>query len=89
MKKRRHYSEFSCDHFSKNPFLFVALLLSLLLGLLGLAACAGNKMTLQDAKQVTVSMRDESFVPPPRRVDDILASLSQPNQNGNDPFRPA
>lgn len=42
-------------------------------------AC-GRKMSLEEAKQVTVSMREESFVPPPRRIDDVLASLEAQKQ---------
>ena len=40
-------------------------------------ACAGQKMSLEEAKRVTVTMGDESFVPPPRRINDILAILDQ------------
>ncbi len=43
-------------------------------------ACAEKKMTLEEAKQVTVSMSGEAFVPPPRRIDDILAILNQPGE---------
>lgn len=41
-------------------------------------ACAGQKMSLEEAKRVTVTMGDESFVPPPRRINDVLAVLDQP-----------
>ena len=40
-------------------------------------SCAGN-MSVEEAKQVTVSMSGEAFVPPPRRIDDILSILDQP-----------
>ena len=43
-------------------------------------ACAGQKMSLEEAKKVTVTMGDESFVPPPRRINDVLAVLDQPVQ---------
>jgi CHAT domain-containing protein len=43
-------------------------------------ACVKKKMSLKEAKQVTVSMSEKSFVPPPRRVNDILAILDQPGQ---------
>ena len=43
-------------------------------------ACAGKEMSVEEAKKVTVSMRKESFVPPPRRIDDILAILAEPGQ---------
>jgi len=43
-------------------------------------ACAG-KMSVEQAKQVSVSMADvPTFVPPPRRIDDILTILDQPGQ---------
>jgi CHAT domain-containing protein/Tfp pilus assembly protein PilF len=45
-----------------------------------LVACAGEKMSVEHAKQVTVSMSGEAFVPPPRRIDDILSILDQPGQ---------
>lgn len=43
-------------------------------------ACAEKRMTIDEAKKVTVSMDKESFVSPPRRIDDILAILDQPGQ---------
>jgi CHAT domain-containing protein len=42
-------------------------------------SCAEKKMTLQEAKQVTVSIQGKSFVPP-RCVDDILDVLDQKGQ---------
>ena len=44
-----------------------------------LISCAG-KMSVEEAKQVTVSMSGEAFVPPPRRIDDILTILAQPGR---------
>jgi CHAT domain-containing protein len=67
--------------FRSKPFLFrgcATFLLVLFLSLL--PACVEKKMSLKDAKQVTVSMSEKSFVPPPRRIDDILAILDQPGQ---------
>jgi len=43
------------------------------------SACAGT-MSVDEAKQVTLSMSEESFVPPPRRIDDILAVLNESGQ---------
>ena len=37
-------------------------------------------MSVDEAKKVTLSMSEESFVPPPRRIDDILAVLDEPGQ---------
>jgi tetratricopeptide (TPR) repeat protein len=45
-----------------------------------LLACAEKKMSVEQAKKVTVSMEKGSFVPPPRHIDDILAILDQPGQ---------
>jgi CHAT domain-containing protein len=53
---------------------------SILFVLLISPSCVEKKMTLQEAKQVTVSMEGKSFVPPPRRVDDILNVLDQKGQ---------
>ncbi|MBU1341852.1 MAG: hypothetical protein KKE44_07135, partial [Proteobacteria bacterium] len=43
-------------------------------------SCVEKKMTLKEAKQVSVSMRQSSFVPPPRSIDDILSVLNQPGK---------
>ncbi len=45
-----------------------------------LLACAEKRMTVDEAKKVTVFMGQESFAPPPRRIDDILAILAEPGQ---------
>ena len=45
-----------------------------------LLTCAEKRMSIEEAKKVAVSMDKESFVPPPRRIDDILAILDQPGQ---------
>jgi len=45
-----------------------------------LLTCVGKKMSVEEAKKITVAMSAESFVPPPRRIDDILAILDQPGQ---------
>lgn len=45
-----------------------------------LFSCVEKKMSLKEAKQVAVSMSEKSFVPPPRRVDDILNLLDQPGR---------
>jgi CHAT domain-containing protein len=39
--------------------------------------CAGQKMSVEEAKQVTVSMSGKSFVPPPRAINDIIDILDQ------------
>ncbi len=52
-------------------------LLIVLLGLMLLPVCVQQKMTLEEASRVTVSVPDHTYRPPPRRVDDILAVLHQ------------
>ena len=54
-----------------SPF---CLCICLLLFTLILSACA-TQMSLQEARQVAVSMDDKTFNTPPRRIDDILATL--------------
>jgi tetratricopeptide (TPR) repeat protein len=49
-----------------------------------LVSCAEKNMTLEEAKQISVSMSDKSFVPPPRRINDILALLDQPGEFDRD-----
>ncbi|MCX5819728.1 MAG: CHAT domain-containing protein [Deltaproteobacteria bacterium] len=56
------------------------LLLPLALLLVFFPGCAA-RMSLEEAKKVAVSMAEApAFVPPPRRVDDILSVLNQPGQ---------
>ena len=43
-------------------------------------ACAEKRMTIDEAKKVTISMNKESFVAPPRSIDDILDILDQPGE---------
>ena len=60
---------------SSPSFLKIILILSALISSFFLA-CAG-KMSLEEARQVAVSMGDKSLVAPPRRIDDIMATLDQ------------
>jgi CHAT domain-containing protein len=62
------------DSSSSGTVLFILLLIFVLF-----PACSG-KMSLEEAKHVTVSMVEGSFVPPPRRIDDILVVLNDPGQ---------
>jgi CHAT domain-containing protein len=59
--------------FSSSGSFFCYLIVILLV----FVACTG-KMSVEEAKQVTVSMSGEAFVPPPRRIDDILEILNRP-----------
>jgi CHAT domain-containing protein len=43
-------------------------------------SCVEKKMSIEEAKKVAVAMEKGSFVPPPRRIDDILAVLDQTGQ---------
>ncbi|MGD2187128.1 MAG: CHAT domain-containing protein, partial [Desulfobacterales bacterium] len=56
--------------------MYLAVFVLLLVILFG---CAG-KMSVEEAKEVTVSMSGEAFVPPPRRIGDILSILDQPGE---------
>jgi len=44
---------------------------------LALAPACTKRMSLEEAKQVTLSVSGRSFVPPPRRIDDITKILDQ------------
>ena len=47
---------------------------------LSLSCVPERKMTLEEAKQVTVSTGAKTFTPPPRTIDDILSILEGTNQ---------
>ena len=65
------FLSFSINRCSLNSVLF-------LMGILiFFTACAGKKMSVEEAKQITVSMSGKSFVPPPRSINDILSILDQ------------
>ena len=49
----------------------------LILTMVALQGC-GAKMSIEEAKKLSVSMEGSSFVPPPRRINDILEILDQP-----------
>jgi tetratricopeptide (TPR) repeat protein len=70
------------EKYHKSPahefFVFKPILFLLLFILW--SACAEKKMTLEEANQVTLSMSEESFVPPPRHIDDILSLLYKQEQ---------
>ena len=44
------------------------------------SACVGQ-MSVEEARQVTISMGDQSLTAPPRRIDDILSVLDQSGQD--------
>ena len=59
---------------NRCSFSFVLFLMGILIFF---TACAGNKMSVEEAKQVTISLSGKSFVPPPRSIHDILSILDQ------------
>lgn len=74
MENRDLYPSFASESSPASKWLSTALPLLVVLPLL-LPGCA-EKMSLEKARQVAVTMTDrESFTPPPRRIDDILVML--------------
>ena len=63
---------------SFNPFFLRSLFSILAVG--ALLACAGKQMSVKEAKQFAVEMSGETFVAPPRRIDDIFETLNRPGQ---------
>ena len=64
-----------------NPraYLNASLVLLLLIPVF-FSGCAGQ-MSVEEARQVTVSVGDQSLTAPPRRIDDILSVLEQSGQD--------
>ncbi|MCG6918914.1 MAG: hypothetical protein LJE89_15385, partial [Deltaproteobacteria bacterium] len=60
----------SIERSAKNTVLFF-IIISLLL-----TACS-KRMSLEEAKEVTLSISSKSFVAPPRRIDDVTKILDQ------------
>ena len=75
MEKHRCLSKLYCRGVSSSYFSAVVVLLLILI--LALFPACTKKMSLEEAKQVSLSMSGKSFVPPPRRIDDILTVLEQ------------
>ncbi|MGD9330986.1 MAG: CHAT domain-containing protein [Desulfobacterales bacterium] len=53
------------------------ILLTVMVSLILTVSCA-KQMDLDEAREYALSMKGEAFVPPPRRIDDILALLQKP-----------
>ena len=53
------------EFFVFKPILFLLLIIIW-------PACAGKIITLEEARQITLSISGESFLPTPRHIDDIL-----------------
>lgn len=77
MDKYKHYYKqpFPRSTTNSNMLLKSFILISVIWALL---ACAEKKMSVEEAKRVTVAMAKESFVPPPRRINDISSILEEP-----------
>ena len=54
--------------------------------ILFLGSCAERKMSIEEAKQVTISMNQMTHVSPPRHVDDIISILSTTSSTENSRF---
>ncbi|MCK4988671.1 MAG: hypothetical protein KAS40_24215, partial [Desulfobacterales bacterium] len=78
MKKYHTFLRRSLSLFFTKSCLFESALLIVLILIL-FSGCVST-MSVDEAKQVTLSMSEESFVPPPRRIDDIVAVLNEPGQ---------
>ena len=75
MEKTNVFDFELCHRFVIQFFRYNALIYMLLIFLL-LPACT-RKMSVEEAKQVSVSLSETPFTPPPRRIDDILSILDQ------------
>jgi CHAT domain-containing protein len=67
-------SKQTIQHSISTAFLVFCFIFTLL-SFFSLFSCAEQKMSLKEAKQVTVSMSKRSFVPPPRSINDIMTIL--------------
>ena len=69
-KVSRYFSHVNIGNFCADKWLFLLFFLCPIF-----LACSG-KMSVEEARKVTVDLREEAFVPPPRHIDDILAALT-------------
>ncbi|MBC8248018.1 MAG: hypothetical protein H8E81_10565, partial [Deltaproteobacteria bacterium] len=51
--------------------LFITIIIVSIMG------CVGSRMSVEEAKEVAITIEKEPFVPPPRRAYDVLAVLEQ------------
>lgn len=75
MESKQYLSNQSCNKLltkksTKNTVLFFIIICLLL------PACS-KRMSLEEAKEVPVSISGKTFVPPPRRIDDVTKILDQ------------
>jgi hypothetical protein len=62
------------QHSISTAFLVFCFIFTLF-SFLSLFSCTEQKMSLKEAKQVTVSINKRPFVPPPRSINDIMTIL--------------
>ena len=75
MKKHRYFSKLSSVELWGNTYPSNLLLFFILISFL-FPACT-KKMSLEEAKEVPIVISGKSFVPPPRRIDDVTKILDQ------------
>ena len=75
MEKHSYLAQFSWVELSKNSFPNRVVLFFILIFIL-LSACS-KRMSLEEAKQLSISISGQSFIPPPRRIDDVTNILDQ------------
>jgi len=78
MENHRYLRKISSIEYLANKYPSKVVVFFILVAFL-FTACT-KKMSLDEAKRTTAAMRQVSFVPPPRRVDDILLFLNQPGK---------
>jgi len=74
--QRSSFRRSSLRILSEKPSYYTTILLAITLTLF--PACASKKMSVEEARQVAVSMDEKPFIPPPRQIEDIMALLNQP-----------
>ena len=79
MKKAKHFSYKSFLNLSAALFRFFPVFPLIFLAIV-FWACTEKKMTIDEAKKVTIAIDTDSFVAPPRSIADILAVLDQPEE---------
>ena len=75
---KRAYKENSCRFLIQNIYSCIAW--SLIFVLIFTASCVEKKMTIKEAKEVTVSVGGKLYEPPPRRMNAVLSILEQPRK---------
>jgi len=76
-KNSMYYRQFNFKNFGMILHYHLAIVSLIVVFLI---ACAQTKMSVEEAKEVTISIGGKLYVPPPRRIDDILTILDQPGK---------